>query len=223
MTTGASCPWNLSTVPTRAVGPIPRTLWGHDPNLRTYDYDPEKARALLETSKYADQWKKGELKLTVTSYSEDRLAMATYIQAALRDVGIVADIDTTLWPASWDMYTNKEKCPQMTVLDWWAEWPTPKTFLAGAWFKEDEPLFNWAYYYNPEFERLVTEGMSYEATDRNKSIKLYSQAQQILLDDAPSFFVCDFNYLVFNRKDIKGLKMLPLYNGAYWIYRLYRE
>jgi peptide/nickel transport system substrate-binding protein len=111
----------------------------------------------------------------------------------------------------------------MTILDWWAEWPTPRTWLSGAWYKEEEPLFNWAYYHNPEFEKLVNEGMGYEANDRAKASEYYSKAQQILLDDAASLFVADLKYVVFKRKDLKGLKMMPLYNGAYWIYRLTRE
>ncbi|MBW2123517.1 MAG: ABC transporter substrate-binding protein [Deltaproteobacteria bacterium] len=160
----------------KAVGPIPYSLWGHDPTLRTYDYNPEKAKQYLAKSRYADQWKKGELKLTITSYDETRLAPATYIQAALKKIGITAEIDSTPWPACWETFKNKERCPQMTCLDWWAEWPTPRTFLTGPWFKEEETLFNWAYYYNPEFERLVNEAMTYEATDISKASEYYSKA-----------------------------------------------
>ena len=206
----------------KAIGPIPYTLWGHDSNLKIYDYNPEKAREYLKKSKYAEQWEKGELKMTVTAYDETRLAPASYIQAALKKIGIKVEIDSTPWPACWDMYKNQERCPQMTNLDWWAEWPTPKTFLGGAWYKEEEPLFNWAYYHNPEFEKLVNEGMTYEASDRAEASEYYSKAQQILLDDAASFFVADFKYVVFKRKDVKGLNMSPLYNGAYFIYRLHK-
>ena len=207
----------------KAIGPIPYTMWGHDPKLKTYDYNPEKAKEYLKKSKYAEQWKKGELKMTVTSYDESKLAPATYIQASLKKIGIEVEIDATPWPACWDTYKNQEKAPQMTILDWWAEWPTPRTWLTGAWFKQEEPLFNWAYYHNPEFENLVIEGMGYEANDRAKASEYYSKAQQILLDDAASLFVADLKYVVFKRKDLKGLKMMPLYNGAYWIYRLTRE
>ena len=36
---------------TKAIGPIPYTMFGHDPNLKTYDYSIEKAKAYLEKSK----------------------------------------------------------------------------------------------------------------------------------------------------------------------------
>ena len=207
----------------KASGPIPYTMWGHDPNLKAYDYNPAKARAYLEKSKYAEQWKKGEMKMTVTAYDEPSLALTTYIQASLKKIGIQADIDTTPWPASWDTYKDKENAPQMMVLDWWAEWPSPRGWLAGAWLKEEEPLFNWAWYYNPEYEKLVYEGMDYEATDQAKAAAAYGKAQQILLDDAASFFLVDYKSVVLKRTDLKGLNMLPIYNGAYFIYNLTRE
>ncbi len=211
----------IGTTAIRAFGPIPYALWGHDSSLKRYDYSPEKAKALLRQSKYADQWEKGELKVTVTAYDEGTLAPATYIQAALKKIGIQAEIDSTPWPASWDTYKNKEKCPQVTVLDWWADYPTPSGWLY-AWFVEEEPLFNWSYYSNPEYENTVNEAKSLEATDRDKAAKLYSKAQQMLLDDAAAVFSVDFKNLVFIRKGIKGFRHLPIYNGAYWIYRLHK-
>ena len=39
----------------KAIGPIPYSMWGHDPNLKTYEYDPAKAREYLKKSKYAVQ------------------------------------------------------------------------------------------------------------------------------------------------------------------------
>ena len=62
-----------------------------------------------------------------------------------------------------------------------------------------------------------------KATDQAKAAALYSKAQQILLDDAASFFLVDYKYVVVKRAELKGLKMLPLYNGAYFIYRLTRD
>ena len=95
--------------------------------------------------------------------------------------------------------------------------------MAGAWFKEEEPLFNWSWYSNPEYEKLVVEGMGLEATDQAKAATYYSKAQQILLDDAASFFLVDYKYVVLKRTSLKGLNMQPLYNGSYFIYNLTRE
>lgn len=207
----------------RAKGPVPYTMWGHGPKLKGYDFNIEKAKKYLEKSKYAKQWKNGELKLTITSYDETKLAPATYIQASLKKIGIDVEIDTTPWPACWDKFLDIKKAPQMTVLDWWAEWPSPRGWLAGAWYKEESPLFNWAYYHNPAYEDLVNKGMSVEATDRAKATEYYVEAQQLLLDDAASVFVADNKYVVHKRKNIKGLKILALYTGSYFIYRLTRE
>jgi peptide/nickel transport system substrate-binding protein len=203
----------------KAIGPIPYSMWGHDPNLKTYEYDPEKAKEYLKKSKYADQL---PLKIELACYDPPFLSAATYIQASLKKIGIEAEMNTTPWPAAWDTYKNKEKCPHMVNLAWWADYPTPQIWLTSNWFKEDDPYFAWSYYHNPKFESLVTEGMRYEATDRKKAAEYYSQAQQILLDDAASFFWGDLKHLAFKRKEIKGYKHLPIYTGTYFIYRMYK-
>jgi peptide/nickel transport system substrate-binding protein len=206
----------------KAVGPIPYSMWGYNPNLKGYEYDLEKAKAYMKKSKYAEQLKKGPLKLTISSYEEDALVWASYIQAALKKIGIEADIDATPWPAGWDTYKNKEKCPQMTMLHWWGDYPTPNGWFYGNWFVEEEPLFGWAYYGNPKLEEMVNEAYGLEATDRKKAEELYKNAQQIILDDAASLFIADYKSMVFKRKEIKGYRHLPLYNGAYWIYDLHK-
>ncbi|MCF8069467.1 MAG: ABC transporter substrate-binding protein [Desulfobacterales bacterium] len=212
----------LGKTATVANGPISPTMWGYNPNLKGYDYNPEKAKELLGKSKYAEQWKKDGLDITITAYDEGTVPMAVYIQAALAKVGIKAEIDSTPWPAVWDKLKDKGSCPQMTVMDWWADYATPSGWFFGNWFVEEEPLFNWSYYSNPAFEELVLEGSAYEATDRAKATEIYAKAQQILLDDATGLFVADRKNVIFMRKDIKGFKYLPLYNGAYWIYNLHK-
>ena len=203
----------------RAVGPIPYKMWGHDPNLKTYDYDLEKAKQLMKQSKYADQL---PIKITMTAYSEYIVPVSIYIQSAIKKIGIEAEINSTPWPAVWDGLKDKEKCPEMTVLQWWADYPTPSGWFFGNWFVEKDPLFGWSYYNNPEFEKIVNEAYALEATDREKATELYSKAQQILLDDAASLFICDYKRCIFKRKEVKGYRHLTLYQGAHWIYRLHK-
>jgi len=207
---------------TVANGPLPPTIWGYNPNLKGYDYNPEKAKELLGKSKYAEQWKKDGLEITITAYDDGVVPMAVYIQAALAKVGIKAEIDSTPWPAIWDKLMDKESCPQMTVMDWWADYASPSSWFFSNWFVEDEPLFNWGYYSNPAFEKMVNEGSGLEATDRDKATEIYWKAQQMLIDDATSLFVADRKSVVFMRKEIQGFNYMPLYNGAFWIYNLHK-
>ena len=204
-----------------ATAPLPESIPGYSPNLKGYEYNPEKARDLLKKSKYADQWSNGEMKISISSWSTLTDNYAVFIQAALKNVGISAKIDNTPWPAAWDKMINIEECPQMTIQAWWADYATPSGWFMGAWFDKNEIEGNWAYYQNPELEKAVREAMLLEAIDKEKANALYEKAQQMLLDDAALMLVADKKNTVFMNKRIKGFRHLPMYNGAYWIYKLH--
>ncbi len=201
----------------KATGPIPYTMWGYDANLKTYEYDIEKAKAYMQKSKYADQL---PVKLTIAAYEEYTQPMAVYIQSALKKIGIEAEIDTTNYASAWDMYMDIKKCPHMTILYWWLDYPVPSSYMR-SFFKEDT-YYNWSYYHNPEYEKIVIEAQANEATNRKKTIELFSTAQQILLDDVAALFLTDLKETTIKRKEIKGFRQLALYKGAYWIYKLYK-
>lgn len=204
-----------------ATAPLPESIPGYSSNLKRYDYSPEKARNLLANSKYADQWKKGQMKVSISSWSTITDSYGVYIQSALKKIGIEAKIDNTPWPAAWDKMINVKECPQITIQSWWADYATPSGWFIGAWFDRQEIEGNWAYYQNPEMEKVVKEAMLLEATNTKQANRLYEQAQQMLLDDAVIMLVTDRKNTVFMNKRIKGFRHLPIYNGAYWIYKLH--
>ncbi|MBU2510209.1 ABC transporter substrate-binding protein [bacterium] len=204
-----------------AKGPLPPSIPGYSPNLKGYEYNPEKAMEYLKKSKYADQWAKGEMKVSISSWSSITDSYFVYMQAALKKVGIEAKIDKTPWPAAWDKMINIKECPQITIQAWWADYATPSGWFVKAWFDIDPIEGNWAYYQNPEFEKTVKKAMLLEATDKKQSNALYEKAQQMLMDDAALLPLADKRNTVFMNKRIKGFRHLPIYNGAYWIYKLH--
>ncbi len=74
---------------------LPATHWAGHPNLPTYDYNPEKARALLAELGFN---KENPLKLSYkTSNNPVRIRIATVIQQQLKYVGIDMDLRTYDW------------------------------------------------------------------------------------------------------------------------------
>ena len=73
--------------------PIPPNVWGFNPNIEGYYYDPDKARELLAEAGYADG-----LKLSLwTNDNPLRMQIAEMFQANLADVGIEVDVQILPW------------------------------------------------------------------------------------------------------------------------------
>jgi len=205
--------------------PIPRRMYDHDPSLRTYYYDPQKAEALLKKSKYADQLAKGKLKLTIDDPLPEFHSVVLYLQAALQKVGLDVEIDTTPWPMIFNKLIKKDTAPNMAVMHWGSQQDTAwERFIdMNKTKKEGENIFNWSYYSNPEFDKLLDQARLLEGVDREKAKESYSRLQQMLLDDATSLLICDTNRVAVLNKSVKGYETNPAYHSVIWAYELYHE
>lgn len=85
---------------------LPAFMWAYEPHVRTYPYDPDRARALLDQAGWRAgpggiRTRRGErltLSLSYNTGNATRQALAIAVQAALRAVGIDASIKT--YPAT---------------------------------------------------------------------------------------------------------------------------
>lgn len=205
----------------RAIGPLPASIWSHDPNLKLYEYNVEKAKELLKKSKYADQLSKGPMKISMVNYYRPTDQMALYIQASLQKIGFEVEIDKTPWPAVWARYKNKEKSPNIGLMNWWPTYVTPGDWFKSMWYTEKDPLWNFSYWYNAEFDKLIDEAIGSEASDRQKSIEIYKKLQQWLVDEAVSLFAIDRKAQMIKRKAVKGFKYYPAYPGVVFVHKLH--
>ena len=89
------------------------------------------------------------------------------------------------------------------------------------WYTEKKPLWNFSYWYNAEFDKLVDEAIDSEATDRQKSIEIYKKLQQWLVDEAVSLFVVDQKRQVIKRKAVKGYRGYAAYPGVVYVHQIH--
>ena len=166
-----------------ATGVIPPGFPAFNQNLRSYSYNPDLARELLESSTYADALASGDFpRITLTISGSFGATIPVYLEVMLeqwRALGIEIDIQQTEW-ATFLQDVNDRKY-QMFSLGWIADYPDPENFLDLLFHSESTN--NHTNYHNPEVDRLLEEARI--ERDRDRRFEIYNQVEQAILDDAP--------------------------------------
>ena len=167
-----------------ATGVIPPGFPSYTDGLRSYHFNPDLARELMQESTYGDALASGDFpRVTLTISGSFGAAIPTYLEVILeqwrQELGIEVDIQQTEW-ATFLQDVNDKKY-QMFSLGWIADYPDPQNFLDVLLHSESQS--NHTNYGNPEVDRLLEEART--ERDRDRRFELYNQIEQMILDDAP--------------------------------------
>jgi ABC-type transport system substrate-binding protein len=200
--------YNGNMVP--AGGVLPPVDWSYNPDLKSYPYDPDKAKELLKSAGY-DESK--PLSFTLMAYTvprgynpaADRLATA--IQEYLTQVGVNAEIQTEEWTQyRLDARQGKFQCQQG---GWQGDNGDPDNFLYALLGGPSKGAGNTAFYENPDVDKLLADAVAVSDQDARK--KIYQQAEQIIVDDAPWIFLGYQKHQVVTRANITDFQLQPTY------------
>jgi peptide/nickel transport system substrate-binding protein len=173
-----------------AVGSMPTLSWAYNPQgiEEPYDYNPEMAMQLLEDA----GWVAGDDGIRAKDGMRLAFTMNTNAGNQVREAYLVAFQE--YWAQiGVEMTPNLVPFPQLveqltTTFDF-------ETFLIGfSWSATPDQAalfscdaygsgFNGVMYCNPEVDALLQEALS--ATDQDERIELYTEYQNLMLDDLP--------------------------------------
>jgi ABC-type transport system substrate-binding protein len=181
---------------------MPEDSWSYSPGTK-YNYDPAKAKQLLQEAGY-----KGEV--IKFKYSASNFAVNQYsqvIQNSLRDVGLNVDIDTV------DPDTLRDQLKtgqfQMNTGRWIGGNQDPifyRDLFASSEFPDKKVNGrNRSRYSNTEFDKLVQTAI--DTTDKTKAKELYVKAQEIISRDLPLFTLWYPANIVISTKRIGNVKI----------------
>ena len=182
-----------------------------NPDVRKYDYDPAKAKALLAEAGYPDGFSNCEFMVPESgSGMQSPVEMGTYIQANLAAVGINCQIKTLEWGAYLTEYRNN---PQMAEMSWNAPVGDPdyvlhRLFHSGA----KPPGWNAGSYSNATVDALLDEAQT--VGDPARRAQLYREAQAIIVEEAPWIFVNHGSQIVVHSAALKDFKLSPNFDFA---------
>ena len=96
--------------------------WAFDSKLKGYDYNPEKAKALLDQAGFKDpDGDKGQMRFSViykTSTSKDRIAIANLIANQLRKIGVNLIVESYEWGKFFSDVKKRKFSSLFLVVGW---------------------------------------------------------------------------------------------------------
>jgi oligopeptide transport system substrate-binding protein len=182
--------------------------------LRGYKYNPDTAKKLMELAGYPDGKGFPEITLEINGGGGDRnILVAEVIQKMLKEnLGVTININTVSWPEHIDnMQTGKADFFRYA---WISDYSDPESFLTLFYGKhapknpKDRSYINLCRFKNAKFDSLFT--LARMEIDKNKRYKLLSQAEQVVLDEAPFMPIFYDENFRLEQKNVRNLPENPL-------------
>jgi peptide/nickel transport system substrate-binding protein len=191
--------WRGQARPANSV--IPPNNWAYEPNVRTYPYDPDRARTLLKEAG------RENLSFTYrTSTDETGRLMAAILQQELREIGVTMEIRSNEFATFFaDVIAGAF---QVYSLRWVGANNDPDMFNLIFHSKSVPPNgSNRGRYANPRIDELIE--FARREIDIDKRKQAYHEIQRIVAEELPylSIFYMD-NVCVYNKR-IEGIKLYP--------------
>ncbi len=207
-----------------ATGPYVPGTWPYNPDVRKYEYNPEKAKELLRASGWKDSDGDGildkdgtPLEFTILTNMGNSLRerTAAIIQWRLKQVGIKVNIRILEWSTFINEFIDKRSFE--AVILGWSIGLDPDQYDIWHSSKTGEKEFNFVSYSNKEVDRLLEAGR--RTFDIEKRKKAYFRIQEILADEVPYVFLYVPDALTIVHKRFRGIKPSPIgisYNLPEW-------
>jgi peptide/nickel transport system substrate-binding protein len=173
----------------------PPPLWGHNKELKDYDYNPQRARDLLKEAGFGQgikeiTWEDGRKEplqfwyMPVSRpYYPNPKEIAEAMAADLAKVGIAVQLQTT----DWTVYLDKSRNGQMPIfmLGWTGDNGDPDNFVCYFFCAIGAPRMG--FYANQPLTELLLQAQ--KLTDQEKRAELYRKAEQMIHDDVARLFI----------------------------------
>jgi|UniRef100_A0A7C5AKC5 peptide/nickel transport system substrate-binding protein len=206
-----------------ATGPYKPGIWFYNPHVARFDYNPEKAKALLAEAGWRPNaqgllekdGKPFQFTILTNQGNDLRVRTGEIIQRRLREVGIEVKLRTVEWAAFLKEFIDKGRFE--AVLLGWTTGQDPDLYDIWHSSKTRPGELNFIHYSNPEVDRLLEEGR--HTFDREKRRRAYFRLQEILAEDQPYTFLFVPDALPAVSKRFRGVKPAPAgidYNFPKW-------
>ena len=198
-----------------ALSPFNATSKQHAPDLQPYQFNLEKAQALLKDAGYEDRNQDGVLedkdgvpfsfKLTYFEANEDTKRMVLLLKDLYARAGIKLEPLPQEWPVMLE-FLNKKDFDAITL--GWTSGIETDIFQMFHSSQAKTDGDNTISYKNPALDKLIDQARA--TVDDTVRMPLWQQAERIMVEDQPYTFLMRRQSLSFVDKRIQNLQMTKL-------------
>ncbi|MDC7289913.1 glutathione ABC transporter substrate-binding protein [Blautia schinkii] len=193
-----------------ATSIVPSIIGGYEEQT-PYTYDVEKAKELMKEAGYEDGFK---LTLWGDNTTQEIKGM-TFVKQQLAQIGIEVEVMPMESATVNDkIYVEKDEAE---INMWYVNWSASDFTMDGSvrsllYSTMCPPTSaNTAYYNNPDFDKLLDEGL--HTADLEEQAKVYSEAQKMAWDAAPWLFLGNDQIIYSTKSYVSGVYVAP--DGAF--------
>lgn len=207
-----------------STGPYVPDTWPYNPNVKKYEYNPQKAKELLKEAGWQDtngdgilekNGKEFEFTILTNMGNTVRIKTATIIQYRLREVGIKVNIRQLEWSAFINWFIDKKRFE--AVILGWSIGLDPDQYDIWHSTKIKDKELNFVSFKNSEVDELLERGR--RTFDIEKRKQAYFRIQEILAEELPYIFLYVPDNLPIISARFEGIKPAPIgigYNIEKW-------
>ncbi len=182
---------------------IPPTMWSYNDKVPGYKIDIAGAKKLLAEAGYPDGFETDLWAMPVQRpYNPDARRIAELVQSDLAKVGVKAKIVSY----EWGEYRKRAQAGehQMAQLGWTGDNGDPDNFFVPLAACSSRNTAQWC---DKSFDDLVVKAA--KISSQAERAKMYEQAQVVMHDQAPFYFLAHSVVYLPMRSSVTGYKMSP--------------
>jgi len=212
---------------TQSHGTAPNGVFPYSADVKQYTFDLEKAKQLLKDAGHDGGG--FSLKLTYASENSTEEAFAPLIKDSFAQIGVDVTIEPLQFTEQWALAkTDPAKAQDMFLLLYWPTYSDAggDNMYSMFYGSKDAPHlnvtnFNLSYWYDPDYNSLWDAANALSGTDAAASLAKYTEAQNLLVDQAPAAFLFDTKVAIIVPNSITGFKYNLNYPDVrFWFYDL---
>lgn len=184
-------------------GMVPPGVAGFNPEqVKGYEYNPEKAKALVESikSSHPEFIEGDQIKITLLT-PDNYTDRCSFIASQLKEVGIDVQIEIMQPNLLREQMSNSKA--DFFWATWIADYPDAESYLTLFYSKNTAPP-NYTRFKNAAYDVLYEQSLTEQ--DQDKKLSLYNEMDKIIIEEAPCVPLFYDEVVHFIQKKVKNFK-----------------